>query len=109
MADFLDDYLIRPDPQDPRLTERVTGLDQAGDTVYTVVTVERALTIFLNSQEIVTAMTIGEAPAAALAGWVIDRWGASPAYLILFGATVLAAALSFLLPSTDRSTTRVRA
>ena len=24
------DYLIKPDPLDPRLTERVTGIDQAG-------------------------------------------------------------------------------
>jgi predicted MFS family arabinose efflux permease len=45
-----------------------------------------------------TAMTIGEAPAAALAGIIIDRSGASPAYFVLFGATVVAAALSFLLP-----------
>src|SRR6516164_7329288 len=53
-----DDYLIRPDPHDPRLTERVTGVDQTGGAIETAVTVERALTIFLNSQEIVTAMTI---------------------------------------------------
>ena len=57
-----DDYLIQPDPLDPRLTERVTGVDQTGATIETAVTVERALTIFLNSQEIVTAMTIGDYP-----------------------------------------------
>ena len=55
-----DDYLIRPDPQDPRLTERVEGVDQAGAAITTAVTVERALTIFLNKQEIVTAMTIND-------------------------------------------------
>src|SRR5690606_7187704 len=54
-----DDYLIRPDPADPRLSERVSGLDQAGARVETTVVVERPLTIFLNAQEIVTAMTIG--------------------------------------------------
>jgi len=52
-----DSYIIRPDPQDPRLTERVTGIDQTGAKIETSVTVERALTIFLNAQEIVTAMT----------------------------------------------------
>ena len=41
-----DDYLIRPDPLDPRLTERVTGVDQTGQPIETRVTVERALTIF---------------------------------------------------------------
>ena len=25
-----DDYLLRPDPADPRLTERVAGVDQTG-------------------------------------------------------------------------------
>ena len=59
MADDTD-YLLHPDPHDPRLTERVTGVDQTGATIETAVTVERALTIFLNSQEIVTAMTIGD-------------------------------------------------
>ncbi len=45
-----DDYIIRPDPQDPRLTERVRGIDQTGAEIETVVTVELPLTIFLNSQ-----------------------------------------------------------
>src|SRR5215469_9322644 len=73
MADFLDDYLIRPDPRDPRLTERVTGLDQSGQPVETVVTVERALTIFLNSQEIVTAMTIGDHPDYLAIGYLLNQ------------------------------------
>src|ERR1700731_3014433 len=57
-----DDYLVPPDPSDPRLTERVEGLDQTGARIATRVTVERALTIFLNGQEIVTAMTISDCP-----------------------------------------------
>jgi FdhD protein len=28
-----DDYIIRPDPLDPRLTERVTGVDQTGQKI----------------------------------------------------------------------------
>ena len=54
--------VIKPDPLDPRLSQRVTGVDQTGTKVETAVVVERALTIFLNSQEIVTAMTIGDYP-----------------------------------------------
>ena len=73
MSDFLDEYLIRPDPQDPRLTERVSGLDQAGQAIETVVTVERALTIFLNAQEIVTAMTIGDHPEYLAVGYLLNQ------------------------------------
>jgi FdhD protein len=68
-----DDYLIRPDPLDPRLTERVTGIDQTGVTIETTVIVERALTIFLNSQEIVTAMTIGDHPEYLALGYLLNQ------------------------------------
>src|ERR1700692_2031101 len=68
-----DDYLVRPDPLDPRLTERVTGIDQTGAKIETSVTVERALTIFLNSQEIVTAMTIGDYPEYLAIGYLLNQ------------------------------------
>src|ERR1700728_461052 len=67
-----DDYLVRPDPRDPRLTERVKGLDQAGAAIETAVVVERALTIFLNAQEIVTAMTIGDHPEYLALGYLLN-------------------------------------
>src|SRR5919197_1012061 len=67
------DYLIKPDPLDPRLTERVTGVDQTGAKIETAVTVERALTIFLNSQEIVTAMTIGDYPEYLAIGYLLNQ------------------------------------
>jgi FdhD protein len=73
MPDFLDEYLVRPDPRDPRLTERVTGIDQEGRAIETVVTVERALTIFLNTQEIVTAMTIGDHPDYLALGYLLNQ------------------------------------
>src|SRR3974390_1794443 len=68
-----DSYVIRPDPADPRLTERVTGIDQTGAKIETSVTVERALTIFLNSQEIVTAMTIGDSPDYLAIGYLLNQ------------------------------------
>src|SRR4051794_24535014 len=67
------DFLIRPDPHDPRLTERVTGIDQTGSPLETRVTVERALTIFLNSQEIVTAMTINDYPEYLALGYLLNQ------------------------------------
>jgi FdhD protein len=71
MAD--DDYLLRPDPNDPRLTERVRGVDQTGAPIETAVTVERALTIFLNAQEIVTAMTINDYPEYLALGYLLNQ------------------------------------
>ena len=66
-------YIIRPDPADARLTERVTGIDQTGAEVETAVTVERALTIFLNGQEIVTAMTINDYPEYLAIGYLLNQ------------------------------------
>jgi len=68
-----DTYIIRPNPLDPRLTERVSGIDQTGARIETSVTVERALTIFLNSQEIVTAMTIGDYPEYLATGYLLNQ------------------------------------
>ena len=68
-----DAYIIRPNPQDPRLTERVAGIDQTGAKIETSVTVERALTIFLNGQEIVTAMTIGDYPEYLGVGYLLNQ------------------------------------
>src|SRR6202162_4810635 len=68
-----DSYVIKPDPLDPRLTERVTGIDQTGAAIETSVTVERALTIFLNAQEIVTAMTINDYPDYLALGYLLNQ------------------------------------
>ena len=67
------EYLVRPDPDDPRLTERVRGIDHSGAPIETAVTVERALTIFLNAQEIVTAMTIGDYPEYLALGYLLNQ------------------------------------
>lgn len=68
-----DHYIIKPNPQDPRLTERVSGIDQTGARVEASVTVERALTIYLNAQEIVTAMTINDYPEYLAIGFLLNQ------------------------------------
>ena len=73
MSKDRDSYIIRPNPLDPRLTERVSGVDQTGARIDTSVTVERALTIFLNSQEIVTAMTINDYPEFLAIGYLLNQ------------------------------------
>jgi FdhD protein len=73
MSKDRDSYIIRPNPNDPRLTQRVVGVDQTGASIETSVTVERALTIFLNKQEIVTAMTIGDYPEYLAIGYLLNQ------------------------------------
>jgi len=64
---------IIPDPDDPRLTEPVTGIDQDGNPVEARVVVERPLTLFLNGQEIVTMMTIGDHPDWLAVGYLANQ------------------------------------
>ncbi len=66
-------FLLRPDPSDPRLTRQVTGVDQEGRTVDQAVTVEKPLTLFLNGQEIVTMMTIGDHPECLAVGYLLNQ------------------------------------
>jgi FdhD protein len=67
------DYLIAPDPTHSRLTRAVCGTDQNGQQVQLNVVEERPLTIFLNAQEIVTAMTIGDYPAYLALGFLRNQ------------------------------------
>ena len=68
-----DTSLVAPDPEDPRLTVAVEGLDHTGARVPARVTVERALTLFLNAQEIVTMMTIGDRPEELALGYLLNQ------------------------------------
>jgi len=69
----MDEFLLSPDPDDPRLTRPVTGIDQTGAASTIRVVEERALTIYLNSQEIVTAMTIGDYPEYLAVGYLLNQ------------------------------------
>lgn len=79
MTDFTDEqlvddaFLVRPDPSNPKLTERVSGVDQDGNAVETSVTVERPLTLYLNSREIVTMMTICDHPDYLAVGYLLNQ------------------------------------
>lgn len=66
-------YVISPDPSNTRLTRRVEGLDQTGHLQSISVVEERPLTIFLNSQEIVTSMTIGDYPDLLAVGYLRNQ------------------------------------
>ena len=64
---------LLPDPLNPSLTEEVAGIDQEGNTVTMRVTVERPLTLFLNSREIVTMMTICDHPEYLAVGYLVNQ------------------------------------
>ncbi len=66
-------YLIAPDPSRGGLTRAVRGTDQTGAAIETAVIEERPLTIFLNGQEIVTAMTIGDYPEYLALGFLRNQ------------------------------------
>ncbi|MCP1335006.1 formate dehydrogenase accessory sulfurtransferase FdhD [Futiania mangrovi] len=69
----MDEFHIRPDPHDPRLTQAVEGLDQDSKPVASRVVMERPLTIFLNRQEVVTSMTIGDHPEMLAVGFLLNQ------------------------------------
>ena len=73
MLDPTADYILRPNPADPRLTVTVEGIDHTGAAVSTAVTVERPLTLFLNAREIVTMMTIGDHPEYLALGYLLNQ------------------------------------
>lgn len=66
-------YLIAPNPTGPGLSRAVTGIDQSGQSVDLSVVEERPLTIYLNSREIVTAMTIGDYPEFLALGFLRNQ------------------------------------
>ena len=69
----LGEFLLRPDPEDPRLTQAVRGIDETGQPIETRVVIERPLTLFLNGQEIVTMMTIGDYPDYLAVGYLLNQ------------------------------------
>ena len=64
---------VQPNPGDPRLTVSLVGTDHTGAAVETRVPVERSLTLFLNGQEIVTAMTVGDYPEDLAVGYFLNQ------------------------------------
>ena len=71
--DLLQGYVIAPNPDGVNLTKTVEGLDHFGNTVVSQVIEEKPLTIYLNSQEIVTAMTIGDYPEYLAVGFLRNQ------------------------------------
>ncbi len=67
------EFLVSPNPDDPSLSTAVEGIDHNGNKVVTVVVTERPLTLYLNSQEVVTMMTIGDQPDLLALGYLLNQ------------------------------------
>ena len=67
------EFEVRPTPDDPRLSVPLTGIDHEGNEITTDVVAERPLTLFLNSREIVTMMTIGDHPDLLAIGFLLNQ------------------------------------
>ncbi len=67
------EFEVRPDPEDASLSTAVSGIDHEGNAIETAVVNERPLTLFLNSREIVTMMTIGDHPDLLAVGYLLNQ------------------------------------
>ena len=66
-------YLVSPNINNSSLTKYIRGIDQNNNQVNTKVIQEKALTIFLNNQEIVTLMSIGDHPKYLSLGYLLNQ------------------------------------
>ena len=66
-------FLLSPDPDNEDLSVVVSGIDQDGKPTEISVVTERPLTLFLNGQEIVTMMTIGDHPELLAVGYLLNQ------------------------------------
>ena len=62
-----------PQPECSSLYKRTTAIDHTGAQIQTPIIHERPLTIFLNAQEIVTLMTIGDHPKWLAVGYLYNQ------------------------------------
>ena len=69
----MSEFSIQPDPEAEGLSTTVDGINEAGESVSTNVVTERALTLYLNSQEVVTMMTIGDHPDLLAIGFLLNQ------------------------------------
>ena len=66
-------YLVAPKPKDTKLTKSISGYDENNKKIVAKVIKEKSLTIFLNNQEIVTLMSIGDHPKYLAIGYLLNQ------------------------------------
>ena len=67
------EFYISPDLENDDLTESIECLNESGENIKLPVVKEIPLTIYLNKQEIVTAMTLGDMPDLLAVGYLLNQ------------------------------------
>ena len=66
-------FLIQPNPATPGLSQPVEGVNETGLPVTLPVVTEKPITLFLNQQEIVTSMTLGDWVQELAVGYFLNQ------------------------------------
>ena len=67
------EFYISPDLDNDKLTETIDCINENGEQIQLPVVKEIPLTIYLNKQEIVTAMTLGDMPDLLAVGYLLNQ------------------------------------
>ena len=67
------EFYISPNLENDDLTETIYCINEAGENIQLPVVKEIPLTIYLNKQEIVTAMTLGDMPDILAVGYLLNQ------------------------------------
>ena len=67
------EFYISPNLENDNLTESIECLNETGEKIELPVVKEIPLTIYLNKQEIVTAMTLGDMPDLLAVGYLLNQ------------------------------------
>ena len=67
------EFYISPNLENDNLTETINCINEAGENIEIPVVKEIPLTIYLNKQEIVTAMTLGDMPDILAVGYLLNQ------------------------------------
>ena len=67
------EFYISPNLENDNLTESIECLNESGDNIKLPVVKEIPLTIYLNKQEIVTAMTLSDMPDLLAVGYLLNQ------------------------------------
>ena len=65
--------ILQPNIDDNKLTKKVSGSNELNEPIDIDVVTEKPLTIYLNSQEIVTTMTLGDMPKELSVGYLLNQ------------------------------------
>ena len=69
----INSLILQPNPEDNKLTKKVNGTNEQKERIDISVVNEKPLTIYLNSQEIVTTMTLGDMPKELSVGYLLNQ------------------------------------